>query len=197
MLSPGSASISSSSNGGHLISRPNSANGMIRVKVDKSSQEEEARRSMYSHPPLEETDLIPTEKLFAHRGGAPPYGNFNIFRRVRFGITQLIANALSSGFLILIVIWALSVRFLAQIPKLLSTSPSSQPSWEWDDVQRWSKEGLVKDVNYYAKSCGFEIRNETVETADGYYLRLHRVIDPQQEGQTKSDGKGEWNCERG
>lgn len=158
------------------------------VKIDKSSPEAIAGRSLYSRAPLDEAEAHSIEKLFAHRAGAPPYGEFTWYRRIRFGLLQLVANALSSGFLILVVIWALSVRFLAQLPKLFTQSPIDVKAW--DDPRRWAKEDLVKDVRYYAKQCGFEIINETVETQDGYYLRMHRVICPERAKERHSDGKG-------
>lgn len=43
------------------------------VKVDSPTPEAIAGRSLYSHPPLDDSDLVNTRKLFAHRAGAPPY----------------------------------------------------------------------------------------------------------------------------
>ena len=125
---------------------------------------------------------------FARRGGAPPYSRPTLYSRARLFVTQATANALSSGFLLLVIIWALSVRLLAAIPKFFA--PTVKEQKEWDDPKRWNKEKLVKDVRYYAASCGFEIINETVETQDGYYLRMNRVIDPQTTHKKHSDGRG-------
>ncbi|TKY86984.1 hypothetical protein EX895_003661 [Sporisorium graminicola] len=125
---------------------------------------------------------------FARRGGAPPYSRPTLYSRARLFVTQTTANALSSGFLVLVIIWALSVRLLAAIPKFFA--PTVKEQKEWDDPKRWRKEKLVKDVRYYAASCGFEIINETVETQDGYYLRMNRIIDPQTTHKRHSDGKG-------
>ncbi|CAO1613999.1 unnamed protein product [Jaminaea pallidilutea] len=172
-------------------SRPGSSLSLRGVHVDKASDEAIKRRSLYSHPPSEDHGDARSnvERLFAHRAGAPPYGEFTLYRRFRFAITQLIANTLSSVFLILVVIWALSVRFLAQFPRIFSPA---QPEviQEWDDPDRWGKEGLVKDVRYYARSCGFDIVNETVETADGYFLRVNRIICPERAQEKHTDGKG-------
>lgn len=98
------------------------------------------------------------------------------------------ANVLSSFFLILVVIWALSVRLLAAVPKFFG--PNIVEEKEWDDPQKWKNEDLVKDVRYYAAKAGFEIVNETVETEDGYYLRVHRVICPERNAERRSDGRG-------
>lgn len=130
--------------------------------------------------------------IFARRGGAWPaaYGQPTLYSRTRLLISQTMANALSSIFLILVVIWALSVRILAAIPRYLTGQNKYEPRG-WDDPHKWKKEALVKDVRYYAKSAGFEIINETVETADGYYLRMHRVVDPTRAHERHSDGRGE------
>ncbi|PWZ01216.1 alpha/beta-hydrolase [Testicularia cyperi] len=125
---------------------------------------------------------------FARRGGAPPFPRPTLYSRSRLFVTQSAANILSSFFLVLVVIWALSVRFLSAIPKLLS--PSEIELKEWDEPKRWAKEKLVKDVRYYASTCGFEIKNETVETQDGYYLRVNRIIDPLTTHKKHSDGRG-------
>ncbi|SAM86299.1 related to YEH1-steryl ester hydrolase [Ustilago bromivora] len=124
---------------------------------------------------------------FARRGGAPPYSRPTLYSTGRLFVAQTTANVLSSFFLFLVVLWALSVRLLAAIPKFFA--PTVKEQKEWDDPKRWSKEKLVKDVRYYAASCGFEIINETVQTQDGYYLRIHRIIDPQTTHKKHSDGR--------
>ncbi|SNX87939.1 related to YEH1 - steryl ester hydrolase [Melanopsichium pennsylvanicum] len=125
---------------------------------------------------------------FARRGGAPPYSRPTLYSRARLFVTQTTANVLSSFFLLLVIVWALSVRLLAAIPKFFA--PSVKKQKEWDDPKRWGKEKLVKDVRYYAAACGFEIINETVETQDGYHLRMNRIIDPQTTHKKHSDGRG-------
>lgn len=88
----------------------------------------------------------------------------------------------------------MSVRLLAQVPRILAGGSIRPQGGEepapWDDTEKWKKEDLVKDVRYYAANCGFEIQNETVETADGYYLRMHKVIDPTRAAERKKDGRG-------
>ncbi|KAI3482036.1 hypothetical protein L1887_55351 [Cichorium endivia] len=139
------------------------------------------------HPNRRSTrDSIST--TFARRGGAPPYSRPTLYSRARLVVTQTTANVLSSFFLVLVVVWALSVRLLAAVPKFFAPSVAEQK--QWDDPKRWRKEKLVKDVRYYAAQCGFEIRNETVETQDGYFLRMNRIIDPQTTHLKHSDGRG-------
>ncbi|KAJ9476214.1 Sterol esterase 2 [Pseudozyma hubeiensis] len=125
---------------------------------------------------------------FARRGGAPPYKRPTLYSRGRLFVSQATANILSSFFLLLVIVWALSIRLLAAVPKFFA--PTIKEQKEWDDPKRWNKEKLVKDVRYYAASCGFEIINETVETQDGYYLRMNRIIDPQTTHKKHSDGRG-------
>lgn len=192
---------------GDPISRPASAASM-RVRVDKPSNEAISGRALYTHVPtgFEEDPLLhpddsPKQRpsrhrstsdavldTFARRGGAPPFPRPTLYSRTRLFVTQSAANLTSSFFLIIVVIWALSVRLLSAIPKFFA--PNIDEMKEWDDPKRWSKEHLVKDVRYYAKSCGFEIINETVETQDGYYLRVNRIIDPQTTHKKHSDGRG-------
>lgn len=38
----------------------------------------------------------------------------------------------------------------------------------WDNPSRWKKEDLVKDVKYYARSCGYDVEDQEVITQDGY-----------------------------
>ncbi len=200
------------------ISRPSSAASM-RIRIDKPSSEAISGRALYTHVPtgFEEDPLLhpgdsddskshrngygngkaphahrrstqdSISTTFARRGGAPPYSRPTLYSRGRLFVTQMTANVLSSFFLLLVVMWALAVRLLAAIPKFFA--PTIKEQKEWDDPQRWNKEELVKDVRYYAASCGFEIINETVETQDGYYLRMNRIIDPQTTHKKHSDGR--------
>lgn len=201
-------SSSAASSDSEMMSRPASATAMRGVQIDQSTPEAIANRSLYAHPSLYDGDDasggvktgsrvrrrsrsadLSIEKLFAHRADGPPYGEFTLYRRACFAITQLISNVLSSTFLIFVVIWALSVRFLATLPSLFSQGAANVRPW--DEPKRWAKEDLVKDVRYYAKQCGYEIHNEKVETQDGYYLRMHRVVCPERANERRSNGKGE------
>ncbi|PWN48487.1 alpha/beta-hydrolase [Violaceomyces palustris] len=179
------------------ISRPTSAASM-RIRVDRPTSEAISGSALYTHVPTGFEEPVfgdPSSRfsrIFARRGGAPAYGSPTIFSRLRLFFSQAAANVTSSFFLVLVVNWALSVRLLSAIPAYLSSSRADDEGGkaDWDDPPRWAKEKLVKDVRYYAKNCGFEIVNETVETQDGYYLRMHRVIDPQTTHKKKSDGRG-------
>ena len=201
---------------GESISRPGSAASM-RIRIDRPSSPAISGRALYTHVPTgyEDEPLLhpdpepdsdspstsqpagaragardgdPVARIFVRRGGAPAYGHPTLYSRLRLKLSQLLANVLSSFFLILVVLWALSVRLLTAIPRFFSSS--RQQAYSWDDHERWSKEHLVKDVRYYAENCGFKIVNETVETQDGYYLRVNRVIDPQTTHRKHSDGRG-------
>lgn len=129
------------------------------------------------------------EPIFIRRDGSAPYKEPTIFSKVRLQYSQFVANALSSAFLIVIVIWALAVRLIAAIPNYFTPKQSEEPK-EWDHDEIWRREKLVKNVDYYAESCGFRIKNEVCETQDGYHLRVHRIVDPQREHERHSDGRG-------
>ena len=177
------------------ISRPSSAASM-RVRVDKQTAESVQSSGPFTHVPNGyASDGDPSAdgaELWVHRGGAPAYGKPTWYKYFKLQLNQLLANTLSSVFLILVVIWALSVRFFAYVPVLLGLAPKKEKEelHEWDDPKRWKKEKLVKDVGYYARSCGFDIVDETVETEDGFYLRVHRVIDPTRKDEKRKDGRG-------
>lgn len=70
------------------------------------------------------------------------------------------------------------------------TAAAAAAAATWDHPARYKDEKLVKDVRYYAQTCGFQIINETVTTQDGYHLRLHRVVDPTRAHEKHADGKG-------
>jgi hypothetical protein len=83
---------------------------------------------------------------------------------------KLSSFIVSSTFLILVVFWASAIRIAAIIPKLLKRSPPHIYSWE-DNAKHWKQEKVVKDIAYYAQHCGYDIKDEEVETQDGYFLR--------------------------
>jgi lysosomal acid lipase/cholesteryl ester hydrolase len=106
--------------------------------------------------------------------GKPPRQP-TLFSRLRLFVTQMLSNALSAAFLVAIVVWALSVRLVAYI---FSRAPVKTDKRDWDDPDRWKNERIVKSVPYYAESCGFGAEEQTVETDDGYFLRVHKIVSP-------------------
>lgn len=76
---------------------------------------------------------------------------------------------ISSTFLVLVVLWASCIRIAAVIPKLFS-GPKLHV-YAWDNTDKMKREKVVKDVQHYARDCGFDIIDEEVETADGFLLR--------------------------
>jgi len=60
----------------------------------------------------------------------------------------------------------------------------------WDNPDRWKDEKLVRDVKYYARSCGYDIQDQEIVTEDGYKLRVHKVIVPSRRGRTEPGGRG-------
>lgn len=127
--------------------------------------------------------------ISSERGGSyirPP----TLRSRIKLFWTQLVANLVSTGFLLLIVVWALLARSIGYVISRLAGNSRPRKHRAWDNPQRWAKEELVKDVKYYARSCGYDIEDQEVITQDGYKLRVHRVIVPSQRGKRHSDGRG-------
>jgi lysosomal acid lipase/cholesteryl ester hydrolase len=67
--------------------------------------------------------------------------------------------------------WASVHRLWVVIPKWLRRQKKPHV-YAWDENTRHIREEkVVKDVGYYARQCGYDIRDEDVETQDGYFLR--------------------------
>ncbi|CAG8769514.1 15351_t:CDS:2, partial [Acaulospora colombiana] len=90
---------------------------------------------------------------------------------------KLSSFVISSSFLVLVVLWATTARIITLIRRLLKGSTPHIYAWE-DNSEHWKQEKVVKDIAYYAQHCGYDIKDEEVETQDGYFLR------------PKSDGRG-------
>lgn len=105
---------------------------------------------------------------------------------------QLFANAASAAFLILIVIWALSARFFQASYRQLRglTTPRHRREWDTDEARAYRKtEKVVKDIQYYARRCGFDVIEQTVETKDGYLLKVFKVECLRKPAKVHSDGR--------
>jgi lysosomal acid lipase/cholesteryl ester hydrolase len=125
----------------------------------------------YLAHPLGSEDSLSSSFVATSRGKPPRQPT--LLSRLRLSVTQMLSNTLSATFLIIIVVWALSVRLAAY---LFSRSPPKTEQRVWDHPDRWKDERIVKSVPYYAESCGFAVEEQTVETDDGYFLRVHKVI---------------------
>ncbi|KAH8924431.1 alpha/beta-hydrolase [Atractiella rhizophila] len=114
---------------------------------------------------------------------------------------------ISTFFLIFIVIWALSSRFLswsfektvsflspfAWWDWILGKGKKEVPEWERIAKKKYANEKCTNSVRYYAQNCGYDIEEQTITTEDGYHLRIHRVIVPGRESvDARGDGKGGW-----
>lgn len=87
---------------------------------------------------------------------------------------RIISNTISSFALILVVIYALVIRFY-----LFLTSPSTPPKRrDWDDYKKYKNELITPDPVYYANQAGFDIQNQMIYTNDGYQLLVNKVINP-------------------
>jgi len=98
---------------------------------------------------------------------APPLGRVEEFW---LKWNKLSSFVISSTFLILVVLYASCVRVLTGTPKIFKTTKPHVYPWD-ENARHWKKEKVVKDIGYYARQCGYDIIDETVETQDGYFLR--------------------------
>ncbi|KAI5475682.1 ab-hydrolase associated lipase [Pseudohyphozyma bogoriensis] len=111
---------------------------------------------------------------------------------VRLFFLQLLANSASAAFLILIVVWALSARGLDASWKWITGRNVKRDRRDWDDDdhrKRYEREKVVKDIRYYARNCGFDVIEQTVETKDGYLLKVFKVEVLGREPKVHSDGR--------
>lgn len=108
--------------------------------------------------------------------------------RVKLFIWQSFSLVISTVFLSGVVAWAVSTDLKQQIPRLLK-GKKKKKTFPWDDEKYWRKnEKVSKDPRDYALAVGMDMENQTIETEDGFYLRVNKVIDP--DARKHSDGKG-------
>ncbi|GAA98014.1 uncharacterized protein L969DRAFT_59842 [Mixia osmundae IAM 14324] len=137
-------------------------------------------------------DALNAPTFVATERGRKPFPEMTLRSRVKLLFTQTIANLISTGFLIFIVTWALTSRFIGALPTLLTLGlfREKRDTRIWDDPKKWQTEDVVKDIGYYARNCGYDIEDQVVVTKDGYLLRVHRVIVPHRKDKLHSDGRG-------
>ncbi|GAA5953078.1 hypothetical protein JCM10213_002630 [Rhodosporidiobolus nylandii] len=119
---------------------------------------------------------------------APP----TLRSRVRLFFLQLFSNAASTAFLLLIIVWALTSQGLHTLVRWMKgVHPDRRRrSWDTDEAAAQRKtEKVVKDIQYYARRCGFDVVEQTVETKDGYLLKVFKVVCLKKQGKTHSDGR--------
>jgi hypothetical protein len=161
---------------------------LLSIGVERPSTPNIQQREYLSIPHDYDSDLDVPSFVSSERGGSykrPP----TLRSRIKLFWTQLFANLVSTGFLLLIVAWALAARGLGYLLSRLAGKTRQTPYRPWDNPSRWEKEELVKDVKYYARSCGYDIEDQEIVTQDGYKLRVHRVIVPSQRGKRHTDGR--------
>lgn len=109
--------------------------------------------------------------------------------RIHLVMIQTTSFIVSTTFLMGVVAYAIGSDILHQAPRLLR-GKRRKPTFPWDDEKYWRKnEKVSKYPKDYARAIGMDIEDQTVETEDGYYLRVNRVIDPQAPP-ARSDGRG-------
>ncbi|OCF58990.1 lipid particle protein [Kwoniella mangroviensis CBS 10435] len=165
-LSRSSSTGSTSSNRGVLR----------RIFIDRSTTpSQHLTRPTFPPPSLSTYSPIPPRPL-------------TLLAKLNLFINQSISIILSTYFLIFVVLWAFSAECCKALPKWVW--PDRPRKFPWDDENYWKKEGkkISKDPSDYARQVGMDIEHQTVETEDGYYLKMHKVIDPKAE--PRSDGRG-------
>ncbi|WAR62874.1 hypothetical protein PtB15_15B462 [Puccinia triticina] len=143
--------------------------------------------------------------LSTPRGG--PLPKHTPQRKLRLFALQLGSHIVSNAILVLIVIYALLKRLATKLFNALASllnslcSPnhyqqkkhhqrSRKLSRSWDRPEKFKNEKITKDFHYYAQQAGFEIVEQTVETLDGYFLQVWKIVKPGQERFTLKDGLG-------
>ncbi|BGO98691.1 Alpha/Beta hydrolase fold [Rhodotorula toruloides] len=119
---------------------------------------------------------------------APP----TLKSRVKLFFLQLLSNTASTAFLVFIIIWALASRFLAAIIRTLKGQHADRTRREWDTDEAQAErkqEKVTKDIRYYALRCGFDVVEQTVETKDGYLLKMFKVVCLKKKEKVHSDGR--------
>lgn len=161
---------------------------LLSVEVDRPSTPSIQQREYLRIPHDYDVDFNIPSFISTERGGLikPP----TLRSRIRLQWSQFWANAISTAFLLFIVIWALTYRSLCYILATIRGRDKSRSPRPWDDPARWKQEKLVRDVKYYARTCGYDIIDQVVTTEDGYHLRVHKVVAPSQIGKLHSDGRG-------
>ena len=142
----------------------------------------------YDETEQDATSSLPT--FLSTERGTKPLRSPTLRSRVKLLWTQTVSNTISTCFLLFIVLWALASRSLNYLIAAALGRLRLRPSRSWDNPDRWKNEELVKDVKYYAKSCGYQIIDQEVVTEDGYKLRVHKVIAPSHANKLHADGKG-------
>lgn len=69
-----------------------------------------------------------------------------------------------------VVIFALLNKLLfLTIPRFFY--PRAPQVFDWDEPEKWKKEKIVNDPQYYAQNAGLELEETIVESEDGFYLK--------------------------
>ncbi|CEQ42651.1 SPOSA6832_04487 [Sporobolomyces salmonicolor] len=113
--------------------------------------------------------------------------------RFKLFFLQLFANAASAAFLLLILVWALASQGLHSLVRWMKRISPDRARREWDTDEmraKYENERVVKDIRYYARSCGFDVIEQTVETKDGYLLKMFKVVCLKKRMKIHTDGRG-------
>ncbi len=151
------------------------SNLLKRIRIDRAgSPNQHLLRPTFPTPSLSTYSPQPPRPLSA-------------IEKINLFFLQTASLLVSTTFLIGVVTWALGSEVIIQIPRILK-GKKKKKVFPWDDEKYWKKEKVSKEPRDYARNVGMDIEDQTVETEDGYFLRVNKVIDP--EARKKSDGRG-------
>ncbi|GHJ88378.1 hypothetical protein NliqN6_4780 [Naganishia liquefaciens] len=126
----------------------------------------------------------PSLSTYAPRSPKP----MTLLAKCQLFVSQSISLVVSTIFLSGVVLWAVATDLRLQIPRMLRGQRKKR-TFPWDDEQYWrTNEKVSKDPRDYARAVGMDMENQQIETEDGYFLRVNRVIDPRARPHT--DGRG-------
>lgn len=126
----------------------------------------------------------PSLSTYAPRSPKP----MTFLAKCQLFLSQFISLVISTIFLSGVVLWAVATDLRHQIPRMLRGKRKKR-TFPWDDEQYWrTNEKVSKDPRDYARAIGMDMENQQIETEDGYYLRVNRVIDPR--ARPHADGRG-------
>ena len=155
-------------------SAPNNASNSARYShlADSTPSRPRPRAFTLSHSAFGSSGSFPATA----RAGPVPAPTLK--SRFKLFFLQLFANLASAAFLGLIVHWALASQALNWAVREVRGQNQPQLRRKWDTDEKEAKdrrEKVVKDIRYYAQTCGFDVLEEDIETKDGYLLKMFKV----------------------
>ncbi|KAG8906447.1 hypothetical protein FRB99_006863 [Tulasnella sp. 403] len=102
---------------------------------------------------------------------------------LRLTLSQCFSFIVSTVCLVAVVLYACLVQVWTTVKRRLVGPRRCPKIYDWDGgacCDIWGEEELKRDLGYYAKRVGMEMREGVAETEDGYFLKMHRVVNPRE-----------------